>query len=47
VGEGGGFVEAGAGFRMRRILSRVTLNLLEEPEPLAPGPLVCIDSLFS
>jgi hypothetical protein len=31
VGEGGGFVEAEAGFRMRRILSRVTLNLLEEP----------------
>jgi hypothetical protein len=31
VGEGGGFVEAEAGFRMGRILSRVTLNLLEEP----------------
>ena len=31
VGEGGGFVEAKAGFRMRRILSRVTLHLLEEP----------------
>ena len=30
VGEGGGFVEAEAGLRMRRILSRVTLNLLEE-----------------
>jgi hypothetical protein len=30
VGESGGFVEAEAGLRMRRILSRVTLNLLEE-----------------
>ena len=29
-GEGRGFVEAEAGLRMRRILSRVTLNLLEE-----------------
>jgi hypothetical protein len=31
VGESGGFVEKDAGFRMRRILSRVTLNPLEEP----------------
>jgi hypothetical protein len=31
AGEGSSFVEAEAGLRMRRILSRVTLNLLEEP----------------
>jgi len=31
VGEGGGFVEAEAGFRMRRILIRVILAPLEEP----------------
>ena len=30
-GEGGGFVEAEAGFWMGRILNRVTLDLLEEP----------------
>jgi hypothetical protein len=31
AGEGGGFVETEEGFWMRRILSRVTLNLLEQP----------------
>ena len=31
VGEGGGFVEAKAGFRIRRILIRVILAPLEEP----------------
>jgi hypothetical protein len=31
AGEGSSFVEAEAGLRMRRILSRVTLNLLKEP----------------
>jgi hypothetical protein len=31
VGESCGFVEAEADSRMRRILSRVTLNLVEEP----------------
>ena len=31
VGEGGGFVKAEAGFRMRRILIRIILDPLEEP----------------
>jgi hypothetical protein len=31
AGEGGGFVEAEAGFRIGRILNRVTLYLPEEP----------------
>jgi hypothetical protein len=31
MGEGGGFVEAEGGFGIGRILSCVTLHLLEEP----------------
>jgi hypothetical protein len=31
VGEGGGFVEAEAGFRIRRVLIRVILDPLREP----------------
>ena len=40
LGEGGGLVEAEAGLRMRRILSRVTLNLLEEPVHYAEMEMV-------